>query len=95
MTQTVVITGACAGIGRATARMFGQRGAPVALIARGLAGLDAAGREVDDAGGRALQRAGRPGPAPVSRVSGSGDAEAHTASYPSGARELTESQARP
>ena len=35
MTQTVVITGASAGIGRATARLFGARGARVGLIARG------------------------------------------------------------
>jgi NAD(P)-dependent dehydrogenase (short-subunit alcohol dehydrogenase family) len=54
MTQTVVITGASAGIGRATARLFGQRGASVALIARGSAGLDAAAREVEEAGGKAL-----------------------------------------
>ena len=33
-TQTVVVTGASAGIGRATARLFGARGAQVALIAR-------------------------------------------------------------
>ena len=38
MTQTVVITGASAGIGRATARLFGERGANVGLIARGQAG---------------------------------------------------------
>jgi NAD(P)-dependent dehydrogenase (short-subunit alcohol dehydrogenase family) len=38
-TQTVVVTGASAGIGRATARLFGERGARVGLIARGQAGL--------------------------------------------------------
>lgn len=38
MSQTVVITGASAGIGRATARLYGRRGARVALIARGEAG---------------------------------------------------------
>jgi NAD(P)-dependent dehydrogenase (short-subunit alcohol dehydrogenase family) len=54
MTQTVVITGASAGIGRAVARLFGQRGANVALIARGRAGLDGAVRDVTDAGGKAL-----------------------------------------
>ena len=32
MTQTVVITGASAGIGRATARLYGERGANVALF---------------------------------------------------------------
>jgi NAD(P)-dependent dehydrogenase (short-subunit alcohol dehydrogenase family) len=53
-TQTVVITGASAGIGRATARAFGARGDQVALIARGRAGLDAAARDVEAAGGTAL-----------------------------------------
>jgi NAD(P)-dependent dehydrogenase (short-subunit alcohol dehydrogenase family) len=54
MTQTVVITGASAGIGRATARLFGARGASVALIARGQAGLDGAVADVEEAGGKAL-----------------------------------------
>jgi NAD(P)-dependent dehydrogenase (short-subunit alcohol dehydrogenase family) len=54
MTQTVVITGASAGIGRATARLYGERGANVGLIARGQAGLDGAARNVEDAGGKAL-----------------------------------------
>ncbi|OIK26307.1 SDR family oxidoreductase [Streptomyces malaysiense] len=52
--QTVVITGASAGIGRACARAFGARGANVVLLARGRGGLDAAAREVEAAGGRAL-----------------------------------------
>jgi NAD(P)-dependent dehydrogenase (short-subunit alcohol dehydrogenase family) len=54
VTQTVVITGASAGIGRAAARLFGQRGDRVALIARGRAGLDGAVRDVERAGGTAL-----------------------------------------
>ena len=54
MTQTVVITGASAGIGRATAQLFGQRGANVALLARGAAGLHGAARDVEAAGGKAL-----------------------------------------
>jgi NAD(P)-dependent dehydrogenase (short-subunit alcohol dehydrogenase family) len=54
MTQTVVITGASAGTARATARLFGARGANVALIARGQAGLDGAAQDVVGAGGRAL-----------------------------------------
>ena len=54
MAQTVVITGASAGIGRAAARLFGQRGDRVALIARGQAGLEAAVRDVERAGGTAL-----------------------------------------
>jgi NAD(P)-dependent dehydrogenase (short-subunit alcohol dehydrogenase family) len=54
VTQTVVITGASAGIGRAAARLFGQRGDRVALIARGRAGLEGAVRDVERAGGTAL-----------------------------------------
>ena len=53
-TQTIVVTGASAGIGRATARLFGQRGDRVVLIARGQAGLEGAARDVEEAGGRAL-----------------------------------------
>jgi NAD(P)-dependent dehydrogenase (short-subunit alcohol dehydrogenase family) len=54
MPQTVVITGASAGIARAAARLYGQRGANVGLIARGQAGLDGAVRDVEAAGGKAL-----------------------------------------
>ncbi len=54
MAQTVVITGASAGIGRAVARLFGERQANVALIARGEAGLAGAASEVEAAGGKAL-----------------------------------------
>jgi NAD(P)-dependent dehydrogenase (short-subunit alcohol dehydrogenase family) len=54
MTQTVVITGASAGIGRATARLFAAQQARVALLARGQAGLDRAAEEVEAAGGEAL-----------------------------------------
>src|SRR3954453_5425020 len=35
MPQTVLVTGASSGIGRATARQFGERGAVVVLVARG------------------------------------------------------------
>ncbi|MBW0011973.1 SDR family oxidoreductase [Mycobacterium sp.] len=52
--ETVVITGASAGIGRATAQLFGQRGANVALLARGAAGLKGAARDVEAGGGNAL-----------------------------------------
>jgi NAD(P)-dependent dehydrogenase (short-subunit alcohol dehydrogenase family) len=52
--QTVVITGASAGIGRATARLFAERGANVVLLARGEAGLGAAAADVEERGGRAL-----------------------------------------
>src|SRR3954453_22881061 len=50
----VVITGASAGVGRATARAFAQRGYDVALIARGQAGLSGAAADVRKRGGRAL-----------------------------------------
>jgi NAD(P)-dependent dehydrogenase (short-subunit alcohol dehydrogenase family) len=53
-TQTVVITGATGGVGRALARLYGERGANVTLLARGEAGLAGAAREVEEAGGRAL-----------------------------------------
>jgi len=52
--QTVVITGASGGIGRATARLFAERGARVVLIARGQAGLDGAAADVVKAGGKPL-----------------------------------------
>jgi NAD(P)-dependent dehydrogenase (short-subunit alcohol dehydrogenase family) len=52
--QVVAITGASAGIGRATARLFGAQGARVGLLARGRAGLDAAAEDVENAGGQAL-----------------------------------------
>src|SRR5690349_14249623 len=54
MTQVVAITGASAGVGRATARAFGREGYAVGLLARGRDGLDAAAREIEEAGGRAL-----------------------------------------
>jgi NAD(P)-dependent dehydrogenase (short-subunit alcohol dehydrogenase family) len=50
----VVITGASAGIGRATAIEFARLGARVALLARGAQGLEGARREVEAAGGEAL-----------------------------------------
>src|SRR5690348_8372907 len=53
-TETVVITGAAAGVGRATARAFGRRGARVGLLARSVADLDDAAAEIQSAGGQAL-----------------------------------------
>jgi NAD(P)-dependent dehydrogenase (short-subunit alcohol dehydrogenase family) len=52
--QVVVITGASAGIARAAAVQFGARGAKVALVARGEAGLAGAKEDVEKAGGQAL-----------------------------------------
>ena len=52
--QVVVITGASAGVGRATVRAFARQGADIGLIARGKDGLKAARREVEAAGGRVL-----------------------------------------
>jgi len=52
--QVVVVTGASAGVGRATARAFAKMGACVGLLARGRDGLIAAAKEVEDLGGRAL-----------------------------------------
>jgi len=54
MPEIVVITGASAGIGRATVREFARHGCKVALLARGRAGLEAAAREVEEVGGQAL-----------------------------------------
>ena len=50
----MVVTGASAGIGRATVRAFAERGADVALIARGREGLEAARADVEGRGRQAL-----------------------------------------
>lgn len=53
--RVIVITGAAAGVGRATARMFAQtEGAYLGLLARGVPGLEAAKREVEELGGKAI-----------------------------------------
>ncbi|WP_423146038.1 SDR family oxidoreductase [Rubrolithibacter danxiaensis] len=52
--KVVVVTGASAGLGRAIVREFAKRGDDVALIARGVDGLEGAKREVESYGGRAL-----------------------------------------
>jgi short-subunit dehydrogenase len=49
-----VVTGASAGVGRATAIAFARRGYAVGLIARGRTGLEAAAADVRAAGGRPL-----------------------------------------
>ena len=52
--RVVVITGASAGVGRATAQAFAREGAKIGLIARGREGLEAARAEVVRLGGEAL-----------------------------------------
>jgi NAD(P)-dependent dehydrogenase (short-subunit alcohol dehydrogenase family) len=52
--RVVVVTGASGGVGRATVRRFAEAGFDVALMARGEAGLDAAVRDVEMRGGKAL-----------------------------------------
>jgi NADP-dependent 3-hydroxy acid dehydrogenase YdfG len=52
--EVVVITGASAGVGRATVREFARRGARLGLIARGRDRLEATAREVERLGGQAL-----------------------------------------
>lgn len=52
--EVVVITGASAGVGRATACAFARRGACIGLLARGLDGLKATQDEVESLGGKAL-----------------------------------------
>src|SRR5438105_1798814 len=52
--ETVVITGASAGVGRAIARKFAINGARIGLLARGRDGLEAARKEVEELGGKAL-----------------------------------------
>jgi len=49
-TRTVVITGASAGVGRATARAFAELGSNVAVLARGRDGLDATLKELESIG---------------------------------------------
>ena len=52
--RVAVVTGASAGVGRATAVAFARAGFDVAGLARGEAGLEAAVKEVERAGGRGL-----------------------------------------
>jgi short-subunit dehydrogenase len=53
--RVIVITGAAAGVGRATAKMFAKtEGAHLGLIARGMDALEGAKRDVEALGGKAL-----------------------------------------
>ena len=52
--EVIVITGASAGVGRATARIFAGQGAHIGLLARGREGLEGTRREVEELGGQAL-----------------------------------------
>jgi NAD(P)-dependent dehydrogenase (short-subunit alcohol dehydrogenase family) len=52
--QTIAVTGASAGIGRAIAKAFAAEGARVGLIARSAAALNEVKAEIEQAGGQAL-----------------------------------------
>jgi short-subunit dehydrogenase len=52
--EIVVITGASAGVGRATVQAFAKRGAHIGLLARGIEGLEGAKKDVEELGGKAL-----------------------------------------
>src|SRR3954452_4685881 len=52
--QVVAITGASAGVGRATVREFARNGARIGLLARGIDGLQAARSEAEELGSKAL-----------------------------------------
>lgn len=56
--QVIVITGASAGVGRATARRFARAGARIGLIARDAAALEETKAEIELAGGTAQVHAG-------------------------------------
>jgi len=52
--RVIVVTGASAGVGRATVRAFAKEGAQIGLIARGEDGLKGAQRDVEERGGKAI-----------------------------------------
>jgi short-subunit dehydrogenase len=53
-TETVVVTGGTAGVGRATVRMFAEKGANICVIARGKERLENTRKEVESLGGKAI-----------------------------------------
>jgi NADP-dependent 3-hydroxy acid dehydrogenase YdfG len=52
--ETVVVTGASAGLGRAIVHEFAKRKARIGLLARGKEGLKGAQQDVESAGGEAI-----------------------------------------
>lgn len=52
--RIIVVTGASAGVGRATVRAFAKEGAQIGLISRGQDGLEGAKRDVEERGGKAI-----------------------------------------
>ena len=52
--EVVVITGASAGLGRATVQAFARRGAHIGLLARSPDGLEGARRDAERLGGKGL-----------------------------------------
>ncbi|HSU55148.1 MAG TPA: SDR family oxidoreductase [Candidatus Dormibacteraeota bacterium] len=52
--EVVAITGASAGVGRATVQAFAKRGAKIGLLARGIRGLEGARRDAQALGGEGL-----------------------------------------
>lgn len=52
--EVVVVTGASAGVGRATVQEFARHGARIGLLARGRAGLEGARKDVERLGGKAI-----------------------------------------
>ncbi|QDG54736.1 SDR family oxidoreductase [Persicimonas caeni] len=52
--EVVVITGATAGVGRATAEAFARQGAHIGLLARGQERLESTRRRIEELGGKAI-----------------------------------------
>jgi NAD(P)-dependent dehydrogenase (short-subunit alcohol dehydrogenase family) len=52
--EVVVVTGASAGVGRATVRAFAAQGAYIGLLARGREGLKGANQDIEERGGKGL-----------------------------------------